>query len=128
MLGFNGRKTAYKSYTWAKNYDWTVEPNPLLNSHWWTNSILFRAKTLSSLHMKNTKYMGSKNSFSLHLYIICTNFSNNSLSFTCFRSFYFVQNCLLVLIVNYSCLKIWISFICYQKNRFGCYGSSKSQA
>jgi predicted metal-binding transcription factor (methanogenesis marker protein 9) len=104
-----------------------VEPNPLFSNHWWTNSILFRAKTLFSLHMKNTKYMGSKNSFSLHLYIICINFSNNSLSFTCFGSFVFCAKL-------YRCTSGWLLlfenldiFHLLLKNKLVRYVSSKSQ-
>jgi len=44
------------------------------------------------------------------------------------EAFYFVQNCLVVLVASYCCLKIWISFISYQRNRLGRYVSSKSQA
>lgn len=31
------------------------------------------------------------------------------------EALYYVQNCIIVLVVSHCCLKIWISFICYQK-------------
>ncbi len=42
------------------------------------------------------------------------------------EAFYYVQNCIIVLVVSYCCSKIWISFICCQRNKLAHYVSSKS--
>jgi len=110
MLSFDDRKAAYMSCAWARDYYWMVEPNPLLSNHWWTNSILCLPYICK---IQNTWVQ------KIPSHYICTLFA---LTFQIIpfpshvlEALHFVQNCIVVLVVGYCCLKIWISFICYKK-------------